>query len=152
MSEQDVLDNYAAPGLISGLLRKLATTVDRPLRLMEVCGTHTTAIFESGLRAQLAGMGVKLLSGPGCPVCVTAQADIDYVLHIAADPQTVLCTFGDMLSVPGTAGSLAGMKAQGADVRVVYSPLDALDLALKHTDRRVVFLAIGFETDRKSVV
>jgi len=146
MSNPPLLDRFADPALISTLLSKLLVQPARTLRFMEVCGTHTMAIFQSGLRSPLADKGIELLSGPGCPVCVTAQEDIDLALYIASDPQVTFCTFGDMMRVPGTVHSLSDLKAEGADVRVVYSPLDALTLARQDPRRRVVFLAIGFET------
>jgi len=118
---------------------------------MEVCGTHTMAIFETGLRSRLVDMGITLLSGPGCPVCVTDQFHIDLAIHIASDPKVIFCTFGDMLRVPGTEGSLTDARAKGAQVEVVYSPMDALELARKTPQRRVVFLAIGFETTAPAV-
>ncbi len=134
------------PALASALLERVRTQLgERRLRLMEVCGTHTVAIFRTGLRQALAGQ-VDLLSGPGCPVCVTAQADIDAATVLARQPGVILCTYGDMMRVPGTLGTLQEWRARGCDVRVVHSALDALKLALMHTDRRIVFLAVGFET------
>ena len=117
----------------------------RRIRIMEVCGTHTVAIFRAGLR-QVLPEGIELVSGPGCPVCVTADDYIDAVIAYAGMEDVVITTFGDMLKVPGTRSSLAEAQAQGADVRIVYSPLDALAIAADNPAKKVVFLAVGFET------
>ncbi len=122
-----------------------AAALARDVRLMEVCGTHTHVIGRNGLRSLLPG-NVKLISGPGCPVCVTSQRDIERILHLARLPGVTLCTFGDMVRVPGVASSLERERAQGADVRVVYSPLESLDLAKREPGRDVAFVAVGFET------
>lgn len=122
----------------------------RSLRLMEVCGTHTVAIARSGLKSLLPE-GIRLISGPGCPVCVTPQESIDRMIARAGRPETILATFGDMLRVPGTSSSLQEAKAGGADVRIVYSPLQALKLARDNPGRRVVLPAIGFETTHPAV-
>ncbi len=116
-----------------------------PSRYMEVCGTHTVAIARSGLKKVLPPT-VRLISGPGCPVCVTDQRDIDTAIAIAAEKGVLLATFGDMVRVPGTNGSLAQAKAEGADVRILYSPFEALRLADENKRREVVFLSVGFET------
>ncbi|PKM78242.1 MAG: hydrogenase formation protein HypD [Firmicutes bacterium HGW-Firmicutes-15] len=118
--------------------------------LMEVCGTHTMAIARSGIRS-LVPPNLKLLSGPGCPVCVTAQGDIDGVIELVREPGITLLTFGDMMRVPGTESSLQEERSKGADIRVVYSPLDALTAAKSMPDREVVFLGIGFETTAPAV-
>jgi len=151
MSETEILSQFADPTLVASLLRELKPLVKRPLRLMEVCGTHTMALFETGLRPVLGRLGIELVSGPGCPVCVTAQEDLDHALHLAAAPGVIFCTFGDMMRVPGTRCSLSEMRAGGADVRVVYSPLDAVELARQVGERQVVFLAVGFETTAPAV-
>jgi len=117
----------------------------RPLRLMEVCGTHTVAISRSGLRSLLAG-AVDLVSGPGCPVCVTADVEIDRMLAYCDLPGAIVASYGDLLRVPGSAASLAERRAAGADVRVVYSAMDAVSLAGREPGRPVIFLGIGFET------
>jgi hydrogenase expression/formation protein HypD len=116
-----------------------------PGRFMEVCGTHTVAIARSGLK-RLLPPGVGLISGPGCPVCVTAQADIDAAISLARRPGLIVATFGDMLRVPGSGGSLAQERARGADVRVLYSPWETLKVAAENPSRPTVFLAVGFET------
>lgn len=129
-------------------LQRLLTEIkgeSSPYALMEVCGTHTMAIARSGIR-DLVPPNLKLLSGPGCPVCVTAQGDIDAVVAMVQDPAITLLTFGDMMRVPGTNSSLQEERSRGADIRVVYSPLDALAAAGQMPDRQVVFLGIGFET------
>lgn len=117
----------------------------RPLVLMEVCGTHTMAIFQYGIR-DLLPEGIRLVSGPGCPVCVTPVGYMDAAIQLASDPRVTLTTFGDMLRIPGSNSSLALEKAAGADIRIVYSPLDAVMLAENSQDRQVVFLSVGFET------
>ncbi len=121
----------------------------RPLRIMEVCGTHTHEIFRIGLR-KLLPEAVDLISGPGCPVCVTAVGFIDEACWLALEKGCVVCTFGDLIRVPGTEMSLAGARAKGAEVRPVYSPLDAVELAKNAPGRQYVFLAVGFETTTPS--
>lgn len=132
------------------LLDERAARLDQTVRLMEVCGTHTMQLFRSGIRAMLPP-NVKLLSGPGCPVCVTPMGVIDAAIETAGREGVVLATFGDMVRVPGRDSSLERAKAEEADVRIVYSPLDALTLAQDLPDRRVVFFAIGFETTSPTV-
>jgi len=117
----------------------------RPWAIMEVCGGQTHSIIRNGVD-QLLPPEVELIHGPGCPVCVTPLETIDRALAIAAKPGVIFCSFGDMLRVPGSRDNLFAVKAAGGDVRVVYSPLDAVKLAHAHPDREVVFLAIGFET------
>lgn len=125
-------------------------SIGRPVRLMEVCGTHTVAIFRHGIRNILPG-GIKLLSGPGCPVCVTSIHDVDKVIAISKCDGMIITTFGDMMRVPGTGKSLFDAKAEGSEIRIVYSPLDALKIAEENRDRKVVFFATGFETTSPSV-
>lgn len=117
----------------------------RPLRIMEVCGTHTHEIFRLGLRRLLPD-SIELISGPGCPVCVTAVGFIDEACCLALEHGCVICSFGDLIRVPGTEMSLAGARAKGAEIRPVYSPLDAVEFAKANPSRQVVFLAVGFET------
>lgn len=115
------------------------------INIMEVCGTHTMAISRSGLRQLLPGE-INLISGPGCPVCVTASSDIDHIIGIIKEYPVTLFTFGDMIRVPGTVSSLLDERSRGKDIRVCYSPMDALDFARKNPEKKVVFIAIGFET------
>ena len=119
--------------------------VDFPVRIMEVCGTHTVAIAKFGIK-QLIPDNITLISGPGCPVCVTSQEDIEKFMILAQDPKVLITTFGDMIRVPGSTGSLQNMKAEGANIKMVYSPMDAVSLAQENPDQEVVFLAVGFET------
>lgn len=116
----------------------------RPVRIMEVCGTHTTAIARYGIR-DLLPRGVQLVSGPGCPVCVTDPGYIDAAVELAGSGR-ILCTFGDLVRVPGSRSTLADLRAQGATIHILYSPTEALALARKNPHREVVFLAVGFET------
>jgi hydrogenase expression/formation protein HypD len=139
------LDEYRDPGAAAALTAEIARACTRPWVLMEVCGGQTHSIVRHGIDRVLPE-SVELVHGPGCPVCVTPLDMIDRAHAIAARPEVIFCSFGDMLRVPGSAGDLFALKARGADVRVVYSPLDALALAQRHPDREVVFFAIGFET------
>ena len=133
------------------LLRRLKDELTGELRFMEVCGTHTVAIFQSGLRSLLPE-NVVHLSGPGCPVCVTHEAEVNAFLDLAGKPGVILTTFGDLMRVPGQGGrNLKTAQAEGARVAVVYSPIDALALARKHPDDTVVFLGVGFETTAPTV-
>ena len=126
--------------------REIITSYDGPkLRIMEVCGTHTHEIFRLGIRKLLPGQ-IELISGPGCPVCVTQVGFIDEAVMLALDKGVTVCTFGDLVRVPGTEMSLAGARAKGARVQVVYSPLDAVTYAAEHPQEQVVFLSVGFET------
>ncbi len=126
-------------------LTQAAARLSRPATFMEVCGTHTMAAFRSGLHS-LMPANVRLLSGPGCPVCVTPQSDIDALIALAGEPGVILCTYGDMMRVPGSRGSLERVRSDGGDVRVVYSATQAVDLARREPGRQVVFAAVGFET------
>jgi len=131
-------------------IKSLADQIGRPVKLMEVCGTHTVAIFRHGIR-HIIPEGISLLSGPGCPVCVTPIKDVDTAIAISRHDNITLSTFGDMMRVPGSKQSLYHAQAEGANIRVVYSPMDALKLASENKDRRVVFFATGFETTSPSV-
>jgi hydrogenase expression/formation protein HypD len=135
---------------ITDIIKKNMSAIGRPLRLMEVCGTHTVAIFRHGIRDLLPG-GLMLLSGPGCPVCVTSIKDVDTAVELSKRGGVILTTFGDMMRVPGSRKALFGAKAEGGDIRVVYSPLDALDIAQNNREKKVVFFATGFETTAPSV-
>jgi hydrogenase expression/formation protein HypD len=139
------IDEFRDQALVQELTRRLAAFSDNPATIMEVCGTHTMAAARFGLKTLLPP-NVKLISGPGCPVCVTAQADIDAFLALGQIPDVVLASFGDMLRVPGSHTSLEGLRAQGAAVRVVYSPLDAVEQARQMPEKHVVFFGVGFET------
>ena len=140
------------PELCAALLRRLETALDgRGLRFMEVCGTHTVSIFQSGLRSLLPA-SVTHLSGPGCPVCVTHDAEVAAMLDLAGRDGVIFTTFGDLLRVPGPDGrSLKHAQAAGARVEIVYSPLDAVRLAAKNPDATVVFAGVGFETTAPTV-
>jgi hydrogenase expression/formation protein HypD len=131
--------------LARGLVKKIGAVSTRPLRLMEVCGTHTMAIFRHGIRSVLPE-NITLLSGPGCPVCVTAQKDIDAYVAFAREKDCIVTTFGDLMKVPGSVSTLAREKAAGSDVRIVYSIFDAMAVARNNPDQEVVFCAVGFET------
>lgn len=117
----------------------------RPLRIMEVCGTHTHEIFRCGIRKILPPQ-VELISGPGCPVCVTPPGYIDSAVELALKHNALICTFGDLIRVPGSQMSLAGARSQGAQIKAVYTPLDAVEIAAEAPEKEVVFLAVGFET------
>jgi hydrogenase expression/formation protein HypD len=139
------LDEYRDPRLAAALAARIAETVTRPCVLMEVCGGQTHSIVRYGIDRVIPAE-VELVHGPGCPVCVTSLEMIDRAHAIAATPDVVFTSFGDMLRVPGSRGDLLSLRSRGADVRVVYSPLDALRIAKENPSRRVVFFAIGFET------
>lgn len=132
------------------LLARLRAYRGPPATVMEVCGTHTVAIARMGLR-NLLPAGVRLLSGPGCPVCVTPVAAFDEAIHLASREGVILATYGDALRVPGSETTLAGARARGADIRVVYAATDALELARRSPARQVVFLGLGFETTSPTV-
>lgn len=145
------LDTFRDPALARELIDRIQRfALDRPINLMEVCGTHTMGIGRFGFRSVMPA-GLSLLSGPGCPVCVTANADIDRAIALAQQPDTIIATFGDMMRVPGSTSSLAAQKAAGHDVRIVYSPLDALDLAQENPGKHVVFIGVGFETTAPTI-
>jgi hydrogenase expression/formation protein HypD len=145
MDSTELRDAYRDPAACRRLAGEIAATVTRPWVLMEVCGGQTHAILRYGLD-RLLPPALELVHGPGCPVCVTPAAWIDKAIDIALQPGVIFCSFGDMLRVPGSTGDLLGARAQGADVRVVYAPLDALAIAQANRDREVVFFAVGFET------
>ena len=145
MSLDSITEGFRDPELAGRLSRQIHAAATRPLRLMEVCGTHTMAIFRHGIRSLLPNT-VELISGPGCPVCVTSAGDIDQIIELASRPNVTLVTFGDLLRVPGSSGkNLAEARAEGASVEIVYSPAEALKIAAS-SERAVVFPAIGFET------
>jgi hydrogenase expression/formation protein HypD len=135
---------------IVNVINKLMEKIGRPVKLMEVCGTHTVAIFRHGIRGVIP-KEISLLSGPGCPVCVTPIKDVDAAIAIANLKGTVLTTFGDMMRVPGSKKSLFHAQAEGAHISIVYSPMDALKMASENKDRNIVFFATGFETTSPSI-
>lgn len=139
------LTEFNDPQLARQLFDEIDRVATRPWAIMEVCGGQTHAIIRNGID-QLLPQPVELIHGPGCPVCVTPLGMVDKALEIASSPNVIFCSFGDMLRVPGSAGDLFQVKSEGGDVRVVYSPLDALQLAERNPDFQVVFFAVGFET------
>ncbi|MEJ2330936.1 MAG: hydrogenase formation protein HypD [Gammaproteobacteria bacterium] len=141
----DISQSFRDPDAARALAEAIHARSTRPTRLMEFCGGHTHAILRFGIPSLLPPT-VELRSGPGCPVCVTSAADLDRAIALAQIPNVILTTFGDMIRVPGSRASLAQAKAEGADVRVVYSPLDALRVARENPSRPVIFLGVGFET------
>lgn len=144
------IDEFRDPELAQKLLKRITSRSTRPVRFMEFCGGHTHAILRYGLR-DLLPPTVELRSGPGCPVCVTANAELDHAIALARVPGLILTTFGDMIRVPGSRRTLQDAKAGGADVRVVYSALDALQMARQNQERPVVFLGVGFETTAPTI-
>lgn len=139
------LDEYRDSSLALPLVEELKQSVTKPLRVMEVCGSHTMAVFRNGLRTILPE-GMELVSGPGCPVCVTSASHMDAFISMADHPDVRVTIFGDLFRVPGTTTSLAEASSRGAMVDIVYSPMDALELAQNNPDQLVVFLGVGFET------
>ena len=139
------LEEYRDPEVAAGLLREIRRVVRSPWVIMEVCGGQTHSIVRYGIDRMLPEE-IELVHGPGCPVCVTALETIDRAHAIAARPDVIFTSFGDMLRVPGSHGDLLSLRGRGADVRVVYSPLDAVGIARQNPDKSVVFLGIGFET------
>ncbi len=149
---EEFRDPKAAQALLTEIARvidQIGATADAPVRLMEICGGHTHAIFRYGLD-RLTPPGLEFIHGPGCPVCVLPMSRVDECVELAERPEVIFCTFGDAMRVPGTRKSLIQAKAEGADIRMVYSPLDALELARRHPDREVVFFGLGFETTTPS--
>ncbi len=139
------LDEYRDAAIVRSLAERIRRTATRPWVLMEVCGGQTHTIVKQGLD-ELLGDAVEMIHGPGCPVCVTPLEQIDKAIRLAQDRQVIFTSFGDMLRVPGSECDLQQVRSRGGTVRVVYSPLDALQLAIKNPDRQVVFFAVGFET------
>ena len=139
------LDEYRDPRAVRAYAESIDRVASRPWTLMEVCGGQTHAIVRFGID-QLLPDRIRLVHGPGCPVCVTPLELVDKAVEIASRPDVIFCSFGDMLRVPGSASDLLSVKAKGGDVRVLYSPLDAVEIALRNPDRQVVFFAVGFET------
>jgi hydrogenase expression/formation protein HypD len=139
------LSGFRDPEIAKNLIGALDSTSKTPVKFMEVCGTHTVSIAKHGLR-EVMPEKITLLSGPGCPVCVTSNSDIDTAIEFARNPDVIVTTFGDMMKVPGSYSSLSEEKAEGRDIRIVYSPLDALQFAENNPDKQVVFIGVGFET------
>jgi hydrogenase expression/formation protein HypD len=144
------IDEYRNGEQARRIVQEIRRLADRPVRLMEVCGTHTVSIARSGLR-QILPETIDLLSGPGCPVCVTSNGDLDKAISLCRASGAAIATFGDMLRVPGSDSSLDRERASGGDVRIVYSPLDGLRMAEKEPDLQVIFLGVGFETTAPTV-
>ena len=147
------LSEFRSKRLVTGLaerIRLLTAARREPMTFMEVCGTHTMAIYQFGIRSLLP-VQVRLISGPGCPVCVTPNDYLDRAVACCRLPDVITATFGDMMRVPGSSTSLMEERARGADIRVVYSPLDAVALAAKNRKRRVIFLGVGFETTAPAI-
>ncbi len=145
LSMEAELAAFKNPELARGLIESIQKLAPEQATLMEVCGTHTVAIARNGIR-NLMPQGIRLASGPGCPVCVTSNKDIDTVIALTRIPNVTIATFGDMTRVPGSTSSLLKEQAAGRSVQIVYSPLDALALAEKNPDREIVFVGVGFET------
>ncbi|MEW6126056.1 MAG: hydrogenase formation protein HypD [Acidobacteriota bacterium] len=143
------IDEYRQSELARVLANKISRLTTQPLKLMEVCGGHTHTIFKYGIE-DLLPANIEMIHGPGCPVCVIPTGRVDDAIAIAQQAEVIFTTFGDAMRVPGSKTSLLNAKAAGADVRMVYSPLDALKLARKNPDRQVVFFALGFETTSPS--
>ncbi|MDD2271955.1 MAG: hydrogenase formation protein HypD [Desulfuromonadaceae bacterium] len=146
-------DEFRDRGLVQNMaanIRAMAERLTHPVNFMEVCGTHTMSIYQYGIRTLLPE-NVRLVSGPGCPVCVTPIGYIDKAVACTSDRSNIVVTFGDMLRVPGSRSSLMEERAGGADIRIVYSPLDAVSLARNNPERRVIFLGVGFETTAPAI-
>ncbi|HEX78764.1 MAG TPA: hydrogenase formation protein HypD [Dehalococcoidia bacterium] len=145
-----VTDDFRRSELVAGLVSSINRHAGKQARFMEFCGGHTVAILKNGIR-QLLPPALTLTSGPGCPVCVTDNADLDKAIALTKLPNLILTSFGDMLRVPGSSSSLQEARAAGSDIRIVYSPLDALELARSNPRKSVIFLAVGFETTAPGV-
>ncbi len=143
-------EEYRDPVITRKIVEQITAVSKQPVRLMEVCGTHTMSIFKSGIREFLPKT-IALLSGPGCPVCVTAQNEIDAFIALSRLDDVIVTTFGDLMRVPGTDSALQLERAGGRDIRVIYSTFDALDIAQKNPDKSIVFLGVGFETTAPTI-
>jgi hydrogenase expression/formation protein HypD len=144
------VDEFRDKEIAEGLIQGIKKSSTRPIRLMEVCGTHTVSIFRYGIRGMLPSH-IHLLSGPGCPVCVTPNSDIDLAIALCRQKDMILTTFGDMMKVPGSTSSFQKERAEGRDIRIVYSSLESLKIANENPKKRVVFFAIGFETTSPTI-
>lgn len=147
---QDEFSDSKMTQVLAEMIRHTAGKLRKDVTLMEVCGTHTVAIFKSGLKSVLPG-NVRLISGPGCPVCVTPNNYLDRAIALSRAEEITLCTFGDMMKVPGSSSSLEKEKTRGKDIRIVYSTQDALKIAQENPDKKIVFLGVGFETTAPTV-
>jgi len=144
------IDEFRDAGLARKLADKIARVSTRPARMMEFCGGHTVAIMRNGIR-QLLPPTIEMLSGPGCPVCVTSNSDIDHAIALAGLPDVIITTFGDMLRVPGSYSSLQKARAEGGDIRIVYSTQDALQIARDNPQQSIIFIGVGFETTAPTI-
>ncbi|HIP97757.1 MAG TPA: hydrogenase formation protein HypD [Aquifex aeolicus] len=143
----ELFKNFRDPLLVKKLLKAIEKThAGKPVKIMEVCGGHTHAIMRYGLNKLLGELGIEFLHGPGCPVCVMPKERIDQAIAIARQPGVILTTYGDMMRVPGSESSLIKERSLGRDIRMVYSPLESLEIAKRNPEKLVVFFAIGFET------
>lgn len=139
------IDEYRDKNLVEGLIEEIKKVSGKPIKLMEVCGGHTMAIRKSGIHKLLPST-ISLVSGPGCPVCVTGKNFIDKAIRLSENPENIITTYGDLIRVPGSVSSLEKQRAKGANIRIIYSTLDALKIAEQNSDKRIIFLGIGFET------
>jgi hydrogenase expression/formation protein HypD len=144
------IDEFRDKDVVKALVREIWAESKKPIRLMEVCGGHTMSIHRFGIQ-QLIPPTIELLSGPGCPVCVTDQSYIDHAVALARHPDVILTTFGDLIRVPGSSSTLERERAAGADVRVLLSPAEAVDIAKDNPSKKIVFLGIGFETTAPTI-
>ncbi len=144
------MEEYRDPAVSRDILNKIKKISKKNIRIMEVCGTHTVSLFKTGVRAVLPET-ISLISGPGCPVCVTSQGEIDAFIALAEKKDVIITTFGDLMRVPGTSSSLQEERARGRDIRIVYSTMDAIEIAKKNPDNVVVFLGVGFETTAPTI-
>ena len=144
------IDEYRNEKIAQNILREIKVISKKEVNLMEVCGTHTVSIFRNGIRTILP-QNIHLLSGPGCPVCVTPIQNIDEIIALSREKDFIITTFGDMIRVPGSSSSLEKEKADGVDIRIVYSTLDALNVARNNSVKEVVFMGVGFETTSPTI-
>jgi hydrogenase expression/formation protein HypD len=144
------IDEFRDKEIAQGLIQNIQRISTRSVQLMEVCGTHTVSIFRYGIRDLLPNH-IKLVSGPGCPVCVTPNDDIDLAIALCREQEVILTTFGDMMRVPGSTSSLQKEKAEGMDIRIIYSSLEVLKIAQENPEKKVIFFAIGFETTTPTI-
>jgi len=144
------VDEYRNKKVAQKILRQIKSISKKKINLMEVCGTHTVAIFRNGIRKILPS-NINLISGPGCPVCVTPISYIDEIIALSREEDFILTTFGDMMRVPGSTSTLEKEKTYGADIRIVYSTLDALKIASNNPSKKVIFMGVGFETTSPTI-